>query len=175
MLIIDAATSDDALRLLEIEQESILPPWTHESLLSEICNKDTFFAVARCLNDGDQKSKDSAAQYDIRAAKTAAHFRIGIIGFVVLRKMGDDGELLQIAVDKDARRAGLADMLMGKALQYARNHRLQSIFIEVRRSNMAAIALYEKHGASALRIRKDYYTDPVEDAIMMRITTKEYS
>ena len=136
-----AAAEEDMLRILEIEHEAISPPWTHGALLGEIFRDDSFFAVA--IDDG------------------------GVIGFVILRQMADEGELLQIAVDASARRCGVADLLMGAALDYASLHSLGSVFLEVRSSNLAAISLYEKHGFKRVRVRKGYYSDPVEDAVVM--------
>ena len=50
---------------------------------------------------------------------------------------------------------------------------LLSLFLEVRKSNLAAVNLYKKHGFINVRVRKDYYNDPVEDAIVMtRTNTK---
>ena len=136
-----AATEDDIAQVLEIEREAISPPWTHGALLSEIYSGDSFFSVA--AREGT------------------------VLGFVILRRMGDESELLQIAVSKAARRNGIADLLMDAALGYAETNALSSVFLEVRASNAAAIKLYEKHGFAPVRSRKDYYLDPVEDAIVM--------
>jgi len=144
MVVIETATKDDVLRLLEIEREAISPPWSQDSLLSEICNGDTFFVTAR--------------------------FQGVIVGFAVLRKMGDDGELLQIDVGKDARRSGVADALMTDVMQYAKDSGLKAVFLEVRESNAAAIALYKKHGADVVHSRKSYYNEPIEDALIMRLS-----
>ena len=89
-------------------------------------------------------------------------------GFVVLRRMGDEGELLQVAVDRGARRGGVADALMASALRFAESHALGSVFLEVRKGNEAALALYKKHGFEPVRTRKGYYSDPTEDAVVMR-------
>jgi len=143
MFFVKNATEDDIERILVIEQEAISPPWSHGTLLSEIYNEDSFFSIVKY--------------------KTFDH----PFGFVILRRMGDEGELLQIAVDKAFRKQGIADMLMIAALQFAEESGLASVFLEVRKSNSAAIALYEKHGFNSVRIRKDYYNEPVEDAVVM--------
>jgi ribosomal-protein-alanine N-acetyltransferase len=137
------ATEDDIPCILEIEQEAISPPWTHGALLSEIYNGDSYFAVAR----GESSSS--------------------LLGFVILRQVADEGELLQIAVSRSARRRGVADMLMGSAFDYAKENAVKSIFLEVRKSNGAAIGLYQKHDFKQVRFRKDYYSNPVEDALIM--------
>jgi len=141
MIELKSANEDDIERILEIERDSISPPWTHGALLGEIYRDDAFFAVA--AEGGD------------------------IIGFIILRGIADEGELFQIAVDKDARRRGAADMLMDAALDWARKNALRTIYLEVRKSNEAAIALYTKHGFKQTGRRKDYFTDPVEDATLM--------
>ena len=145
MIVIKTATEADIPRILEIELEAISPPWSHGTLLSEIYREDSFFAVARLDMDTGPLS-----------------------GFVILRRMGDEGELLQIAVDKAARRGGAADLLMTAALRFIKDASMGSIFLEVRKSNEAAISLYKKHGFKTVRSRKDYYSDPIEDAIVMK-------
>jgi len=144
MVSITPATENDIQRILEIEQEAISPPWTHGALLSELYKEDSYFVVA-----------------------VEERLSPAVVGFAILRCVGDDGELLQIAVEKAQRRGGVGDLLMMAALEYARENVLGSIFLEVRKGNTAAVALYKKHGFSSVRIRKDYYSDPVGDAVVM--------
>ena len=148
MIYLTTATEEDMLRILEIEQESISPPWTHGALLSEIYREDSFFAAA----------------FDGAGAQPSAHC---LIGFVILRRVADEGELFQIAIDKTARRRGVADMLMDAAFNYASESGIRSVYLEVRKSNKAAICLYKKHGFKSVRHRKNYFDSPVEDAIVM--------
>ena len=155
---IRAATEDDIPRILEIENETITPPWTHGALLSEIYRDDCFFAVSYV---GGHESRtcgfDDIGGHEARTC-----------GFVILRRMSEDeGELLQIAVDKTARRRGVADKLMGAAMRYSEVLSIRRIFLEVRKGNETAIALYKKHGFVNVRVRKDYYSDPTEDAVVM--------
>ena len=138
------ATEDDMPRILEIEREAISPPWTHGGLLSEIYNEDSFFAV-----------------WDAQTA-TAPQ----ILGFVILRRAADEGELFQIAVEAAHRRSGVADALMEAALDWARGCGISKTFLEVRKSNAAAISLYAKHGFKEMSLRKEYYDEPVEDAVI---------
>jgi len=150
MISIFAATEADIPQIMAIECEAFSPPWTHDALLSEIHRGDSFFAVA-CMDDGSTR-------------------KATVLGFVIFRQMADEGELLQIASDKAARRCGVADMLMGAALGFAGSNNIRSIFLEVRKSNEAAIALYKKHGFSSVRFRKDYYSSPIEDAVVMALS-----
>ena len=176
MVIISPATEDDIQGILEIEQDSFSPAWTHGALLSEIYKEDSYFAVAveGCISPAVADSTPPAVADSTPPAITdsmppAVDTAISpaIVGFAVLRQVGDDGELLQIAVDKCARGRGVGDLLMNAALEYARNNALCSIFLEVRRGNIAAVGLYKKHGFNSVRIRKNYYSDPVEDAVVM--------
>jgi len=174
---ITPAAEDDLPRILEIERDTIAPPWMHGSLLGEIYREDSFFAVARgsASDPGDRVQEFSAQGLVCGNGGCAGHAggSIGVdfptLGFVILRKMGDEAELLQIAVDKSARRLGVADMLLGAALCYARDNALAPVFLEVRKSNDAAVALYKKHGFKPVRQRKNYYSDPIEDAVVMML------
>jgi len=149
VITIELAAEEDICRIMEIERETISPPWTHGALLSEIYREDSFFAVA------------------IYGAQSVASCS-QIQGFVILRRVADEGELFQIAVDKAARRCGVAGRLIEAALRYAQENALRTIYLEVRKSNEAAISLYKKHGFESVRSRKDYFSRPVEDAVVMR-------
>jgi len=179
MIQISIAIEEDLDRVLEIKREAISPTWTHGTLLNELYREDSFFAVARCklqiTNYKSQMGDEGAdSECGIRNAESLAGCE-NICGFVILRRMGDDGELMQIAVDKAARRHGVADVLMESALFYASMNFLKSVFLDVRMSNVAAIELYKKHGFLPVRTRKDYYNDPIEDGIVMvREATKQH-
>ena len=150
---VDTAVDDDLPQIFSIEQESITPPWNHLALLSELHREDSFFAVA--MYSAGIQSEQQVSVHRV------------VLGFVVLRRMGDEGELLRIAVDKAVRRCGVADMLMCAALRNAGEFCQNSIYLEVRSSNEAAISLYKKHGFTYVRQRKRYYDNPVEDAVVM--------
>jgi len=146
MIKIKKATEENLQRISEIEQEAISPPWSYEALQSEINNDDAYFIIAM----------DNSAKPPL------------CVGFAILRQVGDDAELLQIVVDKPARGRGVGDLLMNSVLKYVKEKPLESVFLEVRSSNTAAVKLYEKHGFTTVRIRKSYYNRPVEDALVMK-------
>ena len=174
MTYVTVATEDDITRILEIEQEAISPPWTHGALLGEIYREDSLFAVAKGLRDRRtallthpapmQNGTNEEADPGILCKENHPP---DTLGFVILRRAADEGELFQIAVDKTARQRGVADMLITSALNYASESGLTSIHLEVRKSNEAAIALYKKHGFKLVRYRKNYFDKPVEDAMVM--------
>jgi len=156
-------------QILKLENEAISPAWTHGALLSEVYNEDSHFILA--LEESDALSENKSNAASVRKSSLskvpACDNACSLLGFAILRQVGDDGELLQIAVRGSARRRGVGDLLIGNILQHAIDKAYLSVFLEVRTSNDAAIRLYEKHGFSTLRIRKDYYTDPIEDANIM--------
>jgi ribosomal-protein-alanine N-acetyltransferase len=146
MIVIRLAAEDDIPQILEIGNEAISPSWSYNMFFDEFRKGDSRFFVA--VNGIGEPSPR-------------------ILGFAVFRQVGDDGELLQIAVDKKARRSGVGDLLAAQVLAHAEKNRLESVFLEVRPSNTAAVGLYEKHGFKAVRVRKAYYDNPVEDALIM--------
>jgi ribosomal-protein-alanine N-acetyltransferase len=129
----------------ELEKTIFTLPWSYESFSSELENEDSHFTVA--MRDGE------------------------VIGFSVLRSFFDEGEIFNIAVSPIHRGTGIGDALLTDAMAYADTHGIGTVFLEVRRSNDPAIALYKKHGFIPLAIRKDYYDAPKEDAMIMRRIT----
>ena len=85
-----------------------------------------------------------------------------LIGFLALQDLAGELEITQLAVKKAYQGQGLANQLMGFLAD-----RPERIFLEVRASNQVARALYEKHGFLPVGQRKNYYQNPVEDAILM--------
>lgn len=92
-----------------------------------------------------------------------------LLGYAVLSTVLDEGNLDNIAVAPEARRNGIADALLSTLTTFGREH-LTCLMLEVRSSNVPAIALYEKHGFAAVGRRKNYYTSPKEDAILMTLS-----
>ena len=80
----------------------------------------------------------------------------------------DEGNLDNIAVAPHCRRQGIADALLSALAGFGRTS-LSFLFLEVRASNLPAIALYEKHGFIPVGRRKNYYESPREDALLMTL------
>ena len=92
----------------------------------------------------------------------------GLLGYAVLSVVLDEGSLDNIAVAPDHRRRGVAEALLSALTGFSRE-KLAVLMLEVRASNVPAIALYEKHGFAAVGRRKNYYDAPKEDAILMTL------
>ena len=96
-----------------------------------------------------------------------------VLGYAVLSAVLDEGNLDNIAVAPSCRRRGLADALLSALTELGRTS-LSALLLEVRASNLPAIALYEKHGFVPVGRRKNYYESPREDALLMTLDlTKE--
>lgn len=91
-----------------------------------------------------------------------------LVGAALLEVLVPEAELHSLAVLPGKRRRGLGAALLKSALSAARKRGATEMFLEVRRSNQAAIALYERAGFAALSVRRGYYSHPREDALVMR-------
>ena len=90
-------------------------------------------------------------------------------GFIVGRVVSQDWEIENIAVAGAARHRGLGTRLLQEFIDLARGRGAQSVFLEVRESNLAARQLYEKHAFVETGRRKRYYRQPDEDAIVYHL------
>ena len=90
-----------------------------------------------------------------------------VVGFGCILLAAGEGELVDIAVLPAYRKKGLGQMLMTALLTQAREQGTENLYLEVRQSNTPARNLYEKNGFTAIGIRKKYYREPVEDAVLM--------
>ena len=92
-----------------------------------------------------------------------------VSGFFVGRLIGDQAEVLNLAVRPNHRRRREASALLGAALKAFRSKGTKSVYLEVRESNTGAIAFYEKHGFAKTGLRERYYRQPVEAAVIMEL------
>lgn len=92
-----------------------------------------------------------------------------IIGYSLLMMIMDEAHLLNLSISKDYQKQGLGRYLLEYMMQMARNHHALNMFLEVRTSNISAIALYENVGFNEMAIRRNYYPAKSgrEDAILM--------
>ncbi|HTK55504.1 MAG TPA: ribosomal protein S18-alanine N-acetyltransferase [Gemmatimonadales bacterium] len=137
------ATSADARAIAALERQSFSDPWSAESIRESIAMPWMFTHVAE----------------DPEGA---------VLGYVFCREIAGESELLNLAVAEGERRGGVGRALLATALAWAEARGARETFLEVRASNTAAIALYEKAGFRAVGRRADYYQRPVEDAILYR-------
>lgn len=91
-----------------------------------------------------------------------------VAGYCVFRVIAGEGELLRIAVLPGFQGRGLSKKLMDQVEEYSIKKGVESMFLEVRESNHRARNLYKSYGFSEEGIRKNYYLNPCENAVLMR-------
>ena len=90
-------------------------------------------------------------------------------GFLLAWDAADEVHLIDLVVHPERRRRGVARRLMEELLEHAKQRRARSVLLEVRRGNVAAIALYRSQGLRAAGVRKKYYSNNGEDALEMQL------
>lgn len=144
--VIDFAREGDLDRLEELERVCFSVPWTREQLKTQL-GEGYIFLVSR---EGDTP-----------------------VGYVGAQCVLDEGYISNVAVSPGHRRRGIAEGLLRELERRGRERDLSFLTLEVRASNIPAIALYEKCGYERVGLRKNYYTHPKEDAIIMTLEMKK--
>ena len=88
-------------------------------------------------------------------------------GFLILSTVLDEAEILEVAVSENLKRCGLGSELMDEVLDWCRKNGISHVFLEVRESNFPAREYYKKYDFAENGVRKNYYRDPVENAVLM--------
>ena len=91
-----------------------------------------------------------------------------IVGYVMARISGQEGEILDLAVPPDQRRRGIASSLLRAVVEALQSGGVREMYLEVRESNHPAIQLYRSQGFRPVGLRPRYYRNPPEDALVLR-------
>ncbi|HMD88451.1 MAG TPA: ribosomal protein S18-alanine N-acetyltransferase [Anaerolineaceae bacterium] len=94
-----------------------------------------------------------------------------IAGMLVMWQIIDEAHIGTLATDPDFRQRGVARRMLAHALSQAAGEGIQKVYLEVRRNNIAAQALYKGFGFQVSSIRRHYYPDTGEDALLMTLET----
>ena len=97
------------------------------------------------------------------------HFDRRIAGFLLAWAVADELHIIDLAARPDCRRRGVGRALVDALLDYARAEPFRIVLLEVRRTNHAAIRLYQGAGFDAVGLRRGYYSHPPDDAILMQL------
>ena len=124
-----------------IENDCFSHPWSRRSLESELKNETSPFLVA--VEDGK------------------------VIGYIGMSAVIDEGYLFNAAVDSHYRKKGVGSALVRELVTWCQKHDFAFLTLEVRESNAPAIALYSRFGFVRVGERKNYYSDPAENALLM--------
>ena len=130
--------------IYEIEKQSFAKPWSRESIAGELENPFAFYLIC--------EGPDGL-----------------VLGYVGVHIILGEGHITNIAVREGFRRRGIAKSLVSQLVSEAKEMDLELLTLEVRQSNAAAHALYEKFGFKVSGQRKAYYEDPREDGDIMTL------
>lgn len=92
-----------------------------------------------------------------------------VLGFLIAHRMKDECELENLVVSAEARRQGFGTLLLTQLFAHLRKTDASRVFLEVRESNQTARAFYEKCGFETAGLRKNYYSNPEENAVLYRL------
>ena len=138
-------TLNDLNEVLEIEKRSFPTPWSKRVFLKELHGEFSkiFLAISHRL--GKQK----------------------ILGYISIWFVREEVHILNLACHPDYRRSGVATGLIEYSLSFSCQLGARRAFLDVRESNHGALSLYKKYGFKPVGIRRGYYSDTQEDAVVM--------
>ncbi len=131
----------DAAEIATLEALIFPDPWCKEDIISTISTEGSMCYTA--LDGGH------------------------VAAYIIARQIPPEGEIYRIATSPEKRRHGIAYRLLDYAVKTERGKGLESLFLEVRESNLPAQSLYRAYGFKEIGIRKNYYKNPSESAIIM--------
>ena len=135
-------TADHVSQVAELEKICFSDPWSEKSVASELTNPLSLWLVAV---EGER-----------------------VAGYVGSQSVMGESDMMNVAVHPDFRRQGVAELLVKELVAALAEKGNYCLTLEVRASNTPAISLYEKLGFSRIGLRKNYYRNPKEDALILR-------
>lgn len=144
MITIRKMQFDDLDQVMAIEEANFSVPWTINGFFSFLLREDARFLVAE---EADK-----------------------IVGYCGVILTPPESDITNVCVSEEYRRKGIARMLLGQLQKDLSKSGITTLHLEVRESNLPAIALYEKLGFVRDGLRPRYYENPTEDAILMSST-----
>jgi ribosomal-protein-alanine N-acetyltransferase len=137
--------SEDLEEILRIEAASFSQPWTREMFQTELSPGMSLALVARSEGEGGE-----------------------LLGYLCGWVVRDEFHINNVAVEPEYRQQGIGKRLILEALTRAVKRGARTASLEVRASNVAAQVLYRRLGFTVVGRRRRYYSEPVEDALLMR-------
>lgn len=152
-IIITRMSEHDLLEIVEIEEQSGLSRWGWAAYYAELQtgNRDLMLIA--------------------RIARSSI-IETPIAGYIVARETAGELHINNVAVRSEYRRRGIGATLLNRVLTEARRRKANAAFLEVRSGNQAAQTLYEKSGFKAIARRPNYYSEPLEDAVVMSLVLR---
>jgi [ribosomal protein S18]-alanine N-acetyltransferase len=149
-LFLDSAGAADVAELLALERQSFTHPWSEGNFREAVGDPSRVAALV------------------LREARGEG--RTAVVAYCICQIVADELHILDFVVAAERRRQGLGRWLLGFVLERAARRGAERAFLEVRRSNEAALGLYRALGFRMLAERRDYYRDPGEDALVLEKT-----
>lgn len=149
-----------------------------EILIREFCSSDVDAVEAIAIEAGlsywskEDYMKESLERYSVILVATDASGKV--IGFLAGRiidgvKSDVEAEILNIGVSPLARRTGIGSRLVSDFVEECAQRLVRSVWLEVRSKNRSANAFYRSLGFLPQNLRRNYYSDPVDDGVMMQL------
>jgi [ribosomal protein S18]-alanine N-acetyltransferase len=166
---IHSMTEADISQVADIEAESFPTTWPRTAYRRELNNRLARYLVVvdsehePVTQPERRRSILRALRHSTEPPPTTEY----IVGYVGVWLMVDEAHIVAIAVREAFRRRGLGELLLVEAIEMALANRQESMSLEVRRSNVGAQALYDKYHFLKVGVRRRYYSDNGEDAIIM--------
>ena len=122
-------------------------------------------------SDSPRPWSRAAFEEELRRGGTVFVLRRGgaAVAFAAVRKLGPELDIVNLAVHPEQRRLGFGRILLRALLDQAASSGVETVFLEVRESNLGAAHLYGHFGFQVTQRRPDFYRDPVEAAILLRL------
>ena len=133
--------NEDVLVVAEIEKECFSKPWSEKAIKAAINDDLSHFIVAKIGNE--------------------------VVGYGGMYSVMGEGYIYNIAVKRKYRKFGIGTNIVNELVNYSKIKSLNFLSLEVRKSNTPAINLYSNCGFEKVGNRKNFYTNPLEDAIIM--------
>ncbi len=155
-LSISQASLEDIDDLEAIENKTFSCPWSRKAFEAELSgNEFSFIFIAKCPEGNHEMT-------------FLPHKALGrIVGYICIWIVFEELRFMNIAVEADMRRKGIGSELLKKSMEIGGERGVERAFLEVRESNMPAQALYRQFGFELYGKRRQYYTNPGEDAMLM--------
>lgn len=131
----------------EIERQCFSKPWSENAIAAELENDSAYFYVAKLCGE--------------------------VIGYIGMHCAADECYVANVGVLKKYRQMGVGSALIKYAADTARQMKMSFISLEVRPSNTEAVRIYERFGFERVGLRKNFYSEPKEDGLIMTLRFNE--
>jgi len=161
---------DDITQVMDIERESFPSMWPQTAYRRELQNKVArYFVITEAAEEPAPEGAAPGLWGTIRriVGGEAEGRDERVLGFIGVWLLVGEAHIVTVAVREEYRRLGIGERLVIAAIETALEYDQEVLTLEVRKSNEAAQLLYQKYGFDRVGLRKRYYTDNHEDAVLM--------